>query len=164
MRPAVKKSYKRLTTWRIEKRAPEKACKPGSVPRVSGATIISLGRRLLDASSGLTREPGRATRLLSYSALLQVGFTEPTWSPTPLVSSYLTVSPLPPFRAAVSSLWHCPWGCPPWELPSTLPCGARTFLPSRCRDRRSPGLLRRARSVYRRQRQRPSHSGCAGAP
>src|SRR5262249_5824138 len=63
---------------------------------VSGATIISLGRRLPDASSGLTREPGRATRLLSYSALLQVGFTEPTWSPTPLVSSYLTVSPLPP--------------------------------------------------------------------
>jgi len=84
-------------------------------------------------SSGLTREPGRATRLLSYSALLQVGFTEPTWSPTPLVSSYLTVSPLPPLRAAVSSLWHCPWGCPPWELPSTLPCGARTFLPSRWR-------------------------------
>jgi len=50
---------------------------------------------LLGASSGLTREPGRATRLLSYSALLQVGFTKPTWSPTPLVSSYLTVSPLP---------------------------------------------------------------------
>ena len=110
------------------KRAPEKACKPGSVPRVSGATIISLGRRLPGVSSSLTREPGRATRLLSYSALLQVGFTEPTWSPTPLVSSYLTVSPLPPLRAAVSSLWHCPWGCPPWELPSTLPCGARTFL------------------------------------
>src|SRR2546425_8710858 len=22
-----------------------------------------------------------------------------------------------------------PWGCPPWRLASTLPCGARTFLP-----------------------------------
>jgi len=60
--------------WARMKRAPEKACKPGSVPRVSGVTIISLGRRLLGVSSGLTREPGRATRLLSYSALLQVGF------------------------------------------------------------------------------------------
>jgi len=28
-------------------------------------------------------------------ALLRVGFTEPTRSPAPLVSSYLTVSPLP---------------------------------------------------------------------
>jgi len=84
-------------------------------------------------SSGLTREHGRATRSLSYSALLQVGFTEPARSPASLVSSYLTVSPLPLLRAAVSSLWHCPWGRPPWALPSTLPCGARTFLPPRCR-------------------------------
>ena len=36
--------------------APEKACKPGSVsPGIPGAAIISLGRRLPDASSGLTR-------------------------------------------------------------------------------------------------------------
>jgi hypothetical protein len=44
------------TGWN-DKRATEKACKPGSVPRVSGATIISLGRRLPGVSSGLTREP-----------------------------------------------------------------------------------------------------------
>ena len=25
-------------------------------------------------------------------------------------------------------LWHCPRGRPHWALPSTLPCGARTFL------------------------------------
>ncbi len=25
-------------------------------------------------------------------------------------------------------LWHYPWGYPHWALPSTLPCGARTFL------------------------------------
>ena len=38
---------------------------------------------------------GRAIPLLPYSALLRVGFTEPKRSPAPLVSSYLTVSPLP---------------------------------------------------------------------
>lgn len=29
---------------------------------------------------------------------------------------------------AVCSLWHCPAGCPGWVLPTTLPCGVRTFL------------------------------------
>ena len=30
--------------------------------------------------------------------------------------------------AAVCSLWHCPAGHPGWVLPTTSPCGARTFL------------------------------------
>ena len=57
-----------------------------------------------------------------------------------LVRSYRTFSPLPrgqpPRRmraraagVAVSFLWHFPWGCPRWALPTTLPCGVRTFLP-----------------------------------
>jgi len=46
-------------------------------------------------------------------ALLQVGFTEPTRSPAPLVSSYLTVSPLPSARTAVCFLWHWSVGLPP---------------------------------------------------
>ena len=29
---------------------------------------------------------------------------------------------------AVCFLWHCPAGHPGWALPTTLPCGARTFL------------------------------------
>ena len=29
---------------------------------------------------------------------------------------------------AVYFLWHCPAGHPGWALPTTLPCGARTFL------------------------------------
>ena len=29
---------------------------------------------------------------------------------------------------AVCSLWHWPAGYPEWALPTTLPCGARTFL------------------------------------
>ena len=29
---------------------------------------------------------------------------------------------------AVCFLWHWPAGYPEWALPTTLPCGARTFL------------------------------------
>jgi len=45
------------------------------------------------------------------------------------VRSYRTVAPLP-FADAKGGLflWHFPWGRPHWVLPSTLPCGARTFL------------------------------------
>ena len=93
------------------------------------------------ASSGLTRERGRATRLLSYSALLRVGFAEPARSPAPLVSSYLTVSPLPFAERRFAFCGTGPCGYPPWPLASTLPCGARTFLLPRCRDRRPSGLL-----------------------
>jgi len=46
-------------------------------------------------------------------ALLRVGFTEPARSPGSLVSSYLTVSPLPPVKAAVCFLWHWSVGSPP---------------------------------------------------
>ena len=45
--------------------------------------------------------------------------------------SYTTLSPLPlPAGpgAAVFSLWHCPAGHPGWVLPTTVLCGARTFL------------------------------------
>jgi hypothetical protein len=50
------------------------------------------------------------------------------------VRSYRTVSPLPrPKRyaaAAVSSLWHCPWGLTPaGRYPAPFVHGARTFLP-----------------------------------
>ncbi len=36
--------------------------------------------------------------------------------------------PLAREATAVCSLWHFPSGHPAWELPSTLPCGVRTFL------------------------------------
>jgi hypothetical protein len=64
-------------------------------------------------------------------ALLPVGFAEPPGSPRVLVRSYRTVSPLPVPVArpsAVCFLWHFPAGHPDWALPSTLPCGVRTFL------------------------------------
>ena len=63
------------------------------------AATIPLGHGLPHASSNQPEGFGRATRfplrgLPSYSVLLRVGFAEPIRSPGPLVSSYLTVSPL----------------------------------------------------------------------
>jgi hypothetical protein len=49
-------------------------------------------------------------------------------SPAPLVVSYTTVSPLPPLRKAVCFLWHYLADYSGWVLPTTLLCGARTFL------------------------------------
>ncbi len=72
--------------------------------------------------------------------LLRVGFAEPPQSPAVLVVSYTAVSPLPVRRPAVCSLWHYPAGRPGWVLPTTLPCGVRTFLDN-WRLPRSPGRL-----------------------
>ncbi len=68
-------------------------------------------------------------------------------SPGSLVGSYPTVSPLPDpsllrlWPSAVCFLWHFPSGRPAWELPSTLPCGVRTFLGI------APAVVRRTRAV-----------------
>jgi len=77
--------------------------------------------------------------------LLQVGFTEPPQSPAALVVSYTTLSPLPFGRGrwAVCFLWHCPAGRPGSALPTTLPCGARTFLTGPGGPARPPGRLTR---------------------
>src|SRR5690606_18827670 len=58
----------------------------------------------------------------------------PPTSPWALVVSYTTLSPLPSGkpRKAVCFLWHFPAGHPGSALPTTLPCGARTFLGGPC--------------------------------
>jgi len=50
------------------------------------------------------------------------------------------------------SLWHCPAGYPGWALPTTLPCGVRTFLDESAYDAdppRPPGRLARSGPAYR---------------
>ncbi len=106
--------------------------------------IIYLGRRLPGASSDLpgSRDglgqsvsgafgDGAASRatasdgsaLPPYLVLLPMGFTEPGRSPGLLVSSYLTVSPLPrpghrgAPAEAVCFLWHCPYPVPAKRAP-----------------------------------------------
>src|SRR5207302_8972531 len=82
----------------------------------------------------LATYPGRWERVTPCPllVLLQVGFTEPLRSPGALVRSYRTVSPLPDsdFGARSGGLLSVALsaGRPAWALPSTLPCGARTFL------------------------------------
>ena len=129
-------------------------------------TQVALGleqptRKLVRDGSPRVALGGRSSSCL---ALLPMGFAEPDRSPGLLVSSYLTVSPLPTGRTspAVCSLWHCPWPRGRWALPTIEPCGARTFLPPPvagaaeaapgCRGRRSPGPLQSVWILHARQR------------
>ncbi|SHK05836.1 hypothetical protein SAMN05421803_11330 [Nocardiopsis flavescens] len=115
----------------------ESAGKPDSVGPLTDRAVIHLGSPLPTTSVRSTRGLGRAALdhprgdpEIPFSTLLRVGFTEPAGSLRPLVVSYTTVSPLPPRTVAVCSLWHCPAGRPGSVLPTTLPCGVRTFLGS----------------------------------
>ena len=99
----------------------ERTCKPGFVPgasRLPGGDHFSRTQRLPGVSSsrpGSGCGTGRPAafpkeRTSSCLALLRVGFAEPDRSPGLLVSSYLTVSPLPPEKSpvAVCFLLHYP--------------------------------------------------------
>jgi hypothetical protein len=121
----------------------ERTCKPGSVPAAPWGgrpATISLRPWLPTASSGL---PGRwygtgrsassvAGRTPSCLTLLRVGFAEPGRSPGLLVSSYLTVSPLPSESppTAVCFLLHFPWPRGRWALPTTLALLSPDFPPA----------------------------------
>jgi len=115
----------------------EPACTPDSVRRFCETAVaaIPLGRRLPAGSSGLPGgvcgravlplrglAPGgvcRAARVApGAGALLPHRFT--------LTCAGPLRRPVPP--SAVCSLWHFPAGHPDWVLPSTAPCGVRTFL------------------------------------
>src|SRR5262249_20609156 len=65
-------------------------------------TGAMVSHRLVATDPGV--HAGRDTPLPLYAVLLRTGFGEPTPSPAPLVSSYLTVSPLP---AAASPFARC---------------------------------------------------------
>ena len=69
-------------------------------------------------------------RAPSYLVLLRTGFAWPTGHPAAggLLPHHFTLTDLT--GPAVSFLWHFPSGHPDWALPSVLPFGARTFLPT----------------------------------
>src|SRR3546814_21187082 len=74
--------------------------------------------------------PGRPSH---DSTLLRVGVADPPRSPSTLVRSYRTVSPLPVPRSpeAIGGLLSVALYrqvAPPWLSPAPLPCGAPTFL------------------------------------
>lgn len=104
------------------------ADKPGSVAGRAAEAAATADGHLSRAEIALglersTREWWRAEQARSEAeaplplclTLLRAGFTKPRESPRALVSSYLTVSPLPrnsiasnAIRSAVYSLWHFP--------------------------------------------------------
>ena len=125
----------------IAQAAGESACRPGSVHPLTRAgdhpsttavagSLLRSTRELRRAALNHSREPRTPKSTQPFLTLLRVGFTKPPESPQALVVSYTTVSPLPPGRSpvAVCFLWHFPAGRPGSALPTTLPCGARTFL------------------------------------
>ena len=103
-----------------------------AVSRILSWVTIRLGRPLPNASCD--RNPGASDEQPSNAPLFGLapgGACRAGLSPEPLVSSYLTVSPLPapPKRPlAVCSLLRFPSGFPGWTLSSALLCGVRTFL------------------------------------
>ena len=107
------------------------------VSRVMSRVAIYLGQQLPAASrdrpgshNGSGRSVSWRTRTAPCLVLHPVGFTEPDRSPGLLVRSYRTVSPLPGRSTgrAVYFLLHFPCPRGRWALPTTVPCGARTFL------------------------------------
>jgi hypothetical protein len=103
-----------------------------------------------------TRELGRAALERSLSDLAPGGVcraAQVTLGAGGLLHHRFTLTAGCP--AAVCFLWHFPAGHPGWALPTTLPCGARTFLGEqptvtnhRSHSTRPPGrLVRRADRV-----------------
>jgi hypothetical protein len=175
-RRAPKTTHPRADTGQQSGAAGELACRPGSVhplARAGGhpsrtAVADSLVRSTREHRAGspqsLAQEPRHWRG--SLLTLLRVGFTEPPGSPQALVVSYTTVSPLPPDVSleAVCFLWHFPAGHPGSALPTTLPCGARTFLdaPGEPEAPRPPGQLARRWFQPKAHRARLANAGRPG--
>jgi hypothetical protein len=123
----------------------EPVCKPGSVRALRAAceATIHLGRASPHASSGLPASIGRAALERSRGLLggrcrfallldLAPGGVYRAARVTPgaggLLPRRFTLTAPSGDGAAVCFLWHFPAGHPGLVLPTTLPCGARTFL------------------------------------
>src|SRR3954463_8425932 len=122
-----------------------RALEPGGGHPSRDAVAGALLAETLPASKGLrrlrpTRELGRAALERSLSGLAPGGVYRAapvTRRAGGLLHHRFTLArgrlaPTP----AVCSLWHCPAGHPGWALPTTLPCGVRTFLGGRRTVRR----------------------------
>lgn len=106
----------------------ESVCKPDSVvdghPSRHDVTV-TLMRPTRDHGAG---SPVPAWPCSGWGLPSRRRYRRRWWSLTPPFHPCLC--PLGP--SAVCSLLHFPSGHPAWKLSSTLPCGVRTFLSSRC--------------------------------
>src|ERR1700721_4492354 len=106
-------------------------------PRLRGAAVIQRGLPLPTASCGLPASIGRAaldrSRREPAVPLLDLApggvyqAAAVACDAGGLLHRRFTLTPRTG-REAVCFLWHCPAGHPGSALPTTLPCGARTFL------------------------------------
>ena len=128
----------------------ESGCRPGSVPRRrcrrrgdGHPSRVAVADHLLRP----TRVLGRAALERTLSGLAPGGVYRAdlvTQVAGGLLHHRFTLAPAARAAGAVCSLWHCPAGHPGWLLPTTLPCGARTFLGGGCPPTRpSARLVRR---------------------
>ncbi len=104
---------------------------------------IPLRRELPRASSGLPESRNESSRLCPLFGLAPGGVYPARRVTSPAVRSYRTISPLPARLLAIGPacgqrltappavyfLWHFPGSHDRWTLSTTLPSGARTFLP-----------------------------------
>ena len=135
--------------------ADESVCKPGSVlGSVTGAPLCghpsttAVTDSLLRSTRGSggppsnahavpTRDAGPSWPCSGWGLPSRPSHLGRWWSLAPPFHP----CPAPEGRVAVCSLLHFPAGHPGWALPTTLPCGARTFLddpPRRSRRRGRP--------------------------
>ena len=139
--PLMKKPPACMDRWPRRRR--EAGRKPSSVPGCPGDDHSSK----TPVARGLQR-PTRELRAgrpqtLPYLVLLQVGFSKPAMSPLPLVSSYLTLSPLPwTYHGGLVSE-ALSLGLPPLGITQHPALWSSDFPPAASRaGRRSSGLLR----------------------
>ena len=125
-----------ILACRRGKNGSEPSCKPGPVsPPVSGSgggghsSRPRVAAGLERAYPGARRATAAARGGAPLFALAPGGACRAIDVAADAVRSYRTVSPLPASQRAVCSLWRCPASRLGWPLTSTLPCGARTFLP-----------------------------------
>jgi hypothetical protein len=136
---------RRSERWRVG----EPACRPGSVPPLARGGGHPSGTAVADSLVRPTREhrTGRPLSLAQGTAgspldLAPGGVYRAaavTCGAGGLLHRLFTLTPAG--AGAVCFLWHFPAGHPGSALPTTLPCGARTFLTGPNGPARPPGRL-----------------------
>ena len=104
-----------------------------------GTMAIHLAPISLLGSSDLPWDSDGPSSNVPLFGLAPGGVCQASDVTTGAVSSYLAFSPLP--NRAVCFLWHFPSRHRDSALRSTLPCGARTFLPSMQNIEQRPFVL-----------------------
>ena len=129
-------SQPRSSVWIPALDGGESACRPGSVPPLARGGDHPSGTAVAGSLVRSTREhqAGRPQSLAQGATgspldLAPGGVyraTAVTCGAGGLLHHRFTLTPAG--AGAVCFLWHCPAGRPGSALPTTLPCGARTFL------------------------------------